>query len=57
MSLSGAAEVCTILSFVISLFTAYKVVKIGQKISISGNDNKGMNQTIKGSNNTQIGKQ
>jgi len=57
MALSNLSEICTVLSFVVSIFTAYKVVKISQNISNTGNNNKGMNQSIKGTNNTQIGKQ
>lgn len=64
MTLSDASDVitiisgvCSVLSLVISGTAIYKVSKIEQKISNSGNNNKGMNQAIKGSNNTQIGKQ
>jgi len=57
MTLSDLSDLCAIISLVISGFTAYKVVRISQSISFNGNKNKGMNQTIRGSNNTQMGKQ
>lgn len=57
MTLSDLSDLCSVLSLVISAVATYKVFKIDQKISNSGNNNKGMNQTIKGSGNTQIGKQ
>lgn len=57
MTLSDLSDLCSVLSLVISAVATYKVFKIDHKISNSGNNNKGMNQTIKGSGNTQIGKQ
>lgn len=55
MTLADIANVCTILSLIISVFVAIKVVNLDQRIS--GKNNKGMNQSIKGDRNNQYGKQ
>lgn len=57
MNLADAANICTIASLLISVFVAFKVVTLEQKISQSGNNNKSLNQSAKGDGNTLHGKQ
>ena len=49
--------ICSLLSLLASGFAVYKVLNIEQKLTQSGEGNKGINQTVKGNNNTQIGRQ
>lgn len=55
MTLADVANVCTILALIVSVFVAFKVISLEQRIS--GKNNKGMNQSIKGDGNNQYGKQ
>lgn len=55
--LNIAANVVSILSFLISCFVAYKIVSIEQTISQTGGHNKAIEQTIKGDHNIQNGRQ
>jgi len=56
-TLTAAADICSILSLFVSGFAAYKIMKVQQSVSQSGGNNKAMNQTAKGNNNTQTGRQ